>query len=182
MRIRPADAQRDAERAAQIYRPAVEDTHVSFEAVAPGATEMAARMRSTLEHYPWLVAEEDGRVIGYAYASEHRPRAGYRWSVDLAVYVDAEWHGRGVGSALYDELLPLLRRQHLVNAYAGICLPNPASVRLHESIGMRRVALYERVGWKFDHWWDVAWYGLRLEEPGEPPDEPVWLPDLEAIE
>ena len=173
MRIRPADRSRDAEQVARIYRPAVEDTHVSFEEFAPSATEMASRMRTVVERYPWLVAEDGGHVVGYAYASEHRSRAGYRWSVDLAVYVEDTWHRRGVGRALYGQLLPILRRQGFANAYAGVCLPNPGSVALHESIGMTLVGVYERVGWKFDRWWDVAWYSMRLTEPDGLPAEPL---------
>ena len=173
MRIRLADPARDAARVAEIYRPAVEDSHVSFEIVAPGAAEMESRIGKVLERTPWLVAEaDDGRVVGYAYASAHRERAGYRWSVDISVYVDGEWHGRGVGRALYTELLERIRSQGFVNAYAGIGLPNPASVGLHESIGMTLVGIYERVGFKFDRWWDVAWYGMRLAEPEGTPPEP----------
>jgi L-amino acid N-acyltransferase YncA len=125
-----------------------------------------------------VACDDDGRVIGYAYATRHRERAGYRWSVDVSVYVDAAHHGRGVGRRLYEELFALLRRQRFVNAYAGIALPNPASVALHEAIGMRRVALYERVGWKFGAWHDVAWYGIRLAEPEGQPPEPIPLPGL----
>ena len=83
-----------------------------------------------------MALSDDGLVVGYAYAGEHRARAGYRWSVDISVYVDPAWHGRGIGRALYGELLPILRRQGFVNVYAGIGLPNPASVGLHESLGM----------------------------------------------
>ena len=121
-----------------------------------------------------------GCVVGYAYAGEHRSRAGYRWSVDISVYVDPAAQRRGIGRALYADLLPILRRQGFVNAYAGIGLPNPASVRLHESIGMTRVGVYERVGWKLGRWVDVAWYHLRLAEPSPDaaPPEPVPLPSL----
>ena len=137
VKIRLADPERDAARAAEIYRPAVVGSTISFEEKAPDAREMAARMRTVLTRTPWLVAtDEDGRVVGYAYAGEHRSRAGYRWSVDISVYVDPAAQRRGIGRALYAELLPILRRQGFVNAYAGIGLPNPASVRLHESIGM----------------------------------------------
>jgi phosphinothricin acetyltransferase len=189
MRIRLADPARDAERAAEIYRPSVDGSYVSFDEVAPDAAEMAERMRTTLVRTPWLVAESDDReVVGYAYASEHRQRAGYRWSVDISAYVDADWHRRGVGKALYMELLALLRRQGFVNVYAGIALPNDASVRLHEAIGMSLIGVYERVGFKLGAWRDVAWYGMRLtadsggtpaEPSGDPPAEPVPLPDLE---
>jgi L-amino acid N-acyltransferase YncA len=179
VRVRLADPDRDAAAVADIYRPAVDETIASFEAVAPDAAEMARRMRATLERTPWLVAQVADSVIGYAYAGEHRERAGYRWSVDVSAYVHPEWHGRGVGRMLYDELLTILRRQRFVNAYAGIALPNPASVALHESIGMRRIGVYERVGWKpTGGWIDVAWFGMRIAEPSEPPSEPVPLSQL----
>jgi phosphinothricin acetyltransferase len=135
---------------------------------------MAERMRVVLTWTPWLVAvEESDRVIGYAYATRHRDRAGYRWSVDVSVYVDDAWHGRGVGRELYASLLDILRRQRFVNVYAGITLPNPGSVRLHESIGMRLIGVYEDVGYKFGEWLPVAWYGMRLTDPGDPPAEPL---------
>jgi L-amino acid N-acyltransferase YncA len=181
MKIRLADPNRDSARAAAIYRPAVVGSTISFEEVAPDADAMAARMRTVLGLTPWLVAvADDGLVIGYAYASEHRSRAGYRWSVDITVYVDPAWHGRGIGKALYGELLPILRRQRFVNIYAGIGLPNPASVALHETIGMTRIGVYERVGWKLGRWVDVAWYGLRLSEPrpDAPPPELIPFPEL----
>ena len=142
----------------EIYRPYVETTTISFEEVAPAADEMAERMRAVLAWTPWLVAlDDEGGVTGYAYGSRHRERAGYRWAVDLAVYVDRSHQGRGVGKALYGELVPMLRRQRFVNAYAGIGLPNDASVALHESVGMTRVAVYEQVGWKL---WALGRRGL----------------------
>ena len=182
MRVRLADPARDAQRVAEIYRPYVEGTVISFEEVAPSVAEVAGRMQSVLDWTPWLVAvDENDRVIGYAYASRHRERAGYRWSVDLTVYVDSSFQGRGVGRALYGELLPILRRQRFVNAYAGVGLPNDASVAIHQSIGMARVGVYEKVGWKLGRWVDVAWYSMRLTEPtgdGSPPAEPVPFRDL----
>lgn len=180
VRIRLADPARDAATVAAIYRPAIESTIASFEAVAPDAEEMERRMRATLERTPWLVAHAGEAVIGYAYAGAHRERAGYRWSVDVSAYVHPDWHGRRVGRSLYDELIPLLRRQRFVNVYAGIALPNPASVALHESVGMRRIGVYERVGWKLGAWVDVAWFGMRIAEPSEPPAEPIPLPVLRA--
>lgn len=173
MQVRVADALRDAERVAQIYRPQVEGSYISFEEIAPTADEMADRMREVLAGMPWLVAEDgSGVVVGYAYASPHRERAAYRWSVDISVYVDPEWQRRGIGRLLYGKLLERLRGQGFVNVYAGVTLPNPASVALHEGIGMRRVGVYERVGYKLGGWRDVAWFGMRLAEPGGPPAEP----------
>jgi L-amino acid N-acyltransferase YncA len=176
--IRLADPARDAEAVAAIYRSAVEASIATFEEVAPPAAAMASRIRDTLARFPWLVADEDGRVIGYAYAGPHHPRAGYRWSANISVYVDDAQQGRGMGRALYDALLPILRRQRIVNVYAGIALPNPASLRLHEAIGMRRIGVYEQVGYKLGAWRDVAWYGMRLTSPPEEPSEPIALAEL----
>lgn len=178
MSIRLADPVRDADAVAAIYRPAVVTSIASFEEVAPDGVEMAERMRATLERTPWLVAEDDGRVVGYTYAGRHHERPGYRWSVDISVYVADGFCGRGIGRGLYDELLAILGRQGFVNVYAGIALPNSASVALHERIGMRLVGVYERVGFKFDAWHDVAWYGMRLTDPAGAPTEPIPLPEL----
>ena len=178
LRVRLADPDRDADAVATIYRPAVESSIASFEEVAPDAAEMAGRIRQTLTHTPWLVAEAEDSVVGYAYARLHRERAGYRWSVDVSAYVRADWHGRRVGRTLYNALLPTLLKQGFVNVYAGIALPNPASVALHESIGMRRIGVYERVGFKFGAWHDVAWFGMRIADPAGRPADPVPLPEL----
>jgi phosphinothricin acetyltransferase len=181
-RVRVADPARDAERVGEIYRYYVDETDISFEEVAPSASEMRERMEAVLEWTPWLVAvgSEADRVIGYAYASRHRERAGYRWSVDISVYVDRRWHRRGIGRALYAELIPILRRQGFVNVYAGIAVPNPGSVGLHESLGMRQIGVYEKVGYKLGAWPNVAWLGMRLNEPIAKPAEPVPFRDLAA--
>jgi L-amino acid N-acyltransferase YncA len=180
VRVRLVNAERDAERVATIYRPAVEASAASFELIAPAASEMARRMVAILARTPWLVAtDEQGHVVGYAYGAQHRERPAYRWSVDVSAYVDAGWRGQGVGRQLYDELVAILRRQGFVNAFAGITLPNPASVALHEAIGMRRVGVFERVGYKLGAWHDVAWYGMVLVEPRDAPSEPIPFPDLE---
>ena len=180
MPIRLADPDRDADAVAAIYALAVEKTIATFEEVAPTPAEMAARMRSVLARTPWLVAEDGGTLVGYAYAAPHQDRPGYRWSVNISVYVADGHRGRGLGRALYEELLAILRRQRFVNVYAGIALPNPASVALHEGVGMRRTALYERVGFKFGAWHDVAWFALRLADPDGIPPEPIPLPDFGA--
>ncbi len=180
LRIRLADAERDASRVAAIYRPAVESSSASFELVAPDPAEMARRIRAILPRTPWLVAEAaEAGVIGYAYAGPHAERAAYRWSVNLSAYVDPRWHGRGIGRRLYADLIRRLRRQGFVSAFAGVTLPNPASVALHEAIGMRRVGVFEHVGYKFGVWHDVAWYGMLLVEPSDAPSEPTPVSDLE---
>ena len=178
--IRLADPDTDGAAVAAIYRPNVEAGLASFEEAAPDAAEMERRMRTTLARTPWLVAESDGDVVGYAYAGPHHARPGYRWSVNVSVYVRDGFTGRGIGRALYEELFDLLRRQGFVNAYAGITQPNPPSVALHEAMGMRRIAVYEKVGWKNGAWHDVAWYAIRLAEPATPPAEPIAIGDLLA--
>ena len=182
--LRLADPERDAAGMAAIYEPHVTTGLASFEAAAPDAHEMATRVAQGVRWTPWLVAVSaavsgDARIAGYAYAARHAERAGYRWDVNLSVYVAPAWQGQGIGRRLYDALVPILRTQRFLNAYAGIALPNPASVRLHEAIGMRHLATYERVGWKQGAWLDVAWLHMPLAaEFPNPPPEPIALPDL----
>jgi L-amino acid N-acyltransferase YncA len=172
--IRLADPETDAGACAAIYRRSVEFSIVSFEEVPPTEREMADRIAATLTLTPWLVAEDDRDVVGYAYAGRHRERAGYRWSVDISAYVRHDRQGRGIGAALYASLIPTLAAQGFANVYAGITQPNPASVGLHRSIGMELVGVYREVGYKLGAWRDVAWYQLRLDPPiGDPPAEPI---------
>jgi phosphinothricin acetyltransferase len=184
--LRLADPERDAAGIAAIYEPHVTAGLASFEAVAPDAAEMAGRVDRSARWAPWLVALAPGgaggeQVAGYAYAARHAERAGYRWDVNLSVYIAPAWQGQGLGRRLYDALVPILRIQRFLNAYAGIALPNPASVRLHEAIGMRHLATYERVGWKQGAWLDVAWLHMTLvPDLPSPPPEPIPLPDLMA--
>ena len=159
----------DATAVAAIYAPYVAAHFTSFELEPPGAPEMAQRMERTLARFPWLVAQRDGLVVGYAYASTHRERLAYQWCVDVAVYLDRAAQGQGIGRQLYQELFGLLRRQGYVNAYAGIALPNEASVRLHEVMGFRLIGVYEQTGHKLGAWRDVGWWQLMLQpRPGQP--------------
>src|SRR5579875_154873 len=166
MVIRDADPVRDAAACAAIYAPAVRDSAISFEEVPPGADEMAARIAALGAIRPWLVAERDGSVAGFAYGSLHRERAAYRWASDVSVYVAADQRRRGIGRALYVALLDRLAAQGLRMACAGIALPNPASVALHESLGFRPVGVYRNIGFKLGRWWDVGWWQLALGGEG----------------
>ncbi len=163
---------------------------------------MGRRIRQVSERYPWLVAEHPAHeaergahdaergahdverldpVAGFAYGSTHRSRAAYRWAADVTVYIGEGQRGQGVGSALYRALLQLLRRQGVTTACAGITLPNPASVGLHESLGFELVGIYRRIGWKAGTWHDVGWWQLQLADDDEPPQElgpPVRLDSL----
>jgi phosphinothricin acetyltransferase len=160
----------DAAAIAGVYAPHVLTSYASFEEVAPSADEIARRMADP-PALPWLVAERDGAVVGFAYAAHHRVRRAYRWSCDLSVYLDAEATGRGVGTALYERLIPLVRELGHVSAYAGVTLPNTASVRLHETHGFVPLGTFRDVGFKLGEWRDVEWFHLPLVDP--PPEHPV---------
>lgn len=163
----------DAEQIVGIYAPIVRDAAISFEVDPPTVDEMRRRIAETLERVPWLVCERAGEILGYAYASTHRERAAYQWAVDVSVYVHEHTRRSGVGRALYSSLFKLLALQGFYNAYAGITLPNPASVDLHESLGFQPVGVYRSVGYKLGAWHDVGWWQLPLKIPSGPPTPPV---------
>lgn len=173
MRLRHADPSADAAACAAIYAPYVAASVISLEEVPPTAEEFGHRIERISRRYPYLVAEADGRVVAFAYASLHRERAAYRWACESSVYVEAAQRRRGLGRALYEALFDLLRRQGLQVACAGITLPNGPSVALHESFGFELVGVYRRIGWKEGAWHDVGWWALDLCEPStEVPPEP----------
>lgn len=157
MLIRAATAD-DAAACAAIYRPHVTDGWTSFELDPPDQAEMARRIASYSQSHAWLVAARAGAVIGYAYGSPHRTREAYATSCDVAVYVAADASGQGVGRRLYEALLPVLKARGLHAAFAGIALPNPASIGLHEAMGFTPVGVYREVGWKMGGWRDVGWW------------------------
>jgi phosphinothricin acetyltransferase len=130
--------------------------------VPPSAAEMAERIRSTQEKHPWLVAERDGRVVGYAYGGTHRTRAAYNPTVEVSAYVDHTIHRGGIGRALYTELFRQLEESGSRLLVAGVTLPNEASVGFHESLGFEPVGVFKNIGFKFDQWWDVGWWQLDL--------------------
>jgi len=160
--IRPA-APSDAARCAAIYRPFVTDSWVSFETDPPDTMEMASRIAAYGVSHGWLVAQTlNGAIAGYAYASPHRTRAAYETSADVAVYVDPAHARAGIGRALYGALFPLLRDKGIHAVFAGIALPNPASIALHEAMGFTPVGIYREVGWKLGGWRDVGWWQRLL--------------------
>lgn len=179
VRIRLAESS-DVDAVVAIYRRVVETTPASFETVAPGRVEMARRIDETLKLCPWLVCDIGGQIAGYAYANRHRVRKAYRWSVDASVYVDERYRRRGVGRGLYASLFAILSVQGYFNAYAGIALPNPSSIALHESMGFEKVGVYRRVGFKLGQWHDVGWWQLVLKQPPESPPEPLGLKAVSA--
>jgi L-amino acid N-acyltransferase YncA len=165
----------DAAAVAEIYRPFVASTPISFEVEPPDGQEMLRRIVETLPTHPWLICEHRGDVVGYAYAGRHRERAAYRWSVDTSVYVHSAFHRRGIGRGLYTSLFRILVAQGFVTAYAGITLPNPGSVALHESCGFESVGVYRNPGFKLGRWHDVGWWQRVLQIPPATPASPLDL-------
>jgi phosphinothricin acetyltransferase len=168
----------DAEALAGIYAPYVAGSAISFEVEPPSAEDMGARLAACLTVAPWLLLLEAGQALGFAYASRHRERAAYRWSVDVSVYVREDARRRGIGRSLYTSLLALLRLQGFFVAHAGITLPNAASVGLHESLGFAPVGVYASVGYKNGAWHDVGWWRLPLHELVSAPAEPLSFAEL----
>ena len=159
----------DAEAITAIYARVVENTSISFELSPPSVEEMRSRIVKTLPDLPWLVSEHaQGSVNGYVYASKHRERPAYQWSVDVTAYVHEDARGAGVGSRLYRALIQELAALGYFQAFAGIVLPNDASVALHESMGFGHIGIYRKVGFKLGAWHDVGWWQRELREPTEP--------------
>jgi phosphinothricin acetyltransferase len=147
----------------------------------PTVEEMRCRIAKVLEQFPWLVCEDDGQILGYVYASRHRERPAYQWSVDVTVYVAERYRRKGIGHALYTSLFELLRLQGFYHAYAGITLPNPGSVSLHEAMGFQPVGVYRAVGFKCGEWHDVGWWQLELQPLAACPEAPKLLETARAL-
>jgi len=172
--VRPV-ASGDVDAIQAIYAPIVETTHASFELEVPSRDEIARRIAEYTTRLPWLVAVDGERVVGYAYAAPHGSRDAYRWAIDTSIYVDAGVRGRGIGEVLYQELLARLRSIGYVSAFAGIALPNPASIALHERVGFVAVGSFPVAGFKFGRWIDVGLWRCGLTDPPEAPREPdLW--------
>lgn len=168
--IRPARVSEAAQIAA-IYRPYVERHHFTFEEMPPDAGEIAARMANPI--HPWLVADRDGRVLGYASTSPMRNRAAYRWSIETGIYLMPDAKGRGIGRELLSAHVDLLQRQGFVTAIAGIALPNEASVALHEKLGFTLLGIERGVGFKLGQWIDVGRWQRDLAPRTAAPAEPL---------
>ncbi len=174
--VRPADPVRDAEPCRAIYAHFVEHTAVSFETEPPTTAEMRERIRSAVRSHAWLVADDDGEVVAYAYGAPHRARAAYRFLAEVSVYVAPGHERRGLGRALYGPLLARLRERGYRTAVAGMTLPNPGSQGLHAALGFREIGTFHRAGWKHGAWHDTGWMELSLVgDSGDPDAPPVEL-------
>ena len=166
---------------ARILEPYIRETAISFHETSPSSVEMSEKIGETLERYPYLVAEDNGQIIGSACGGSWRTKASYRWSVELGIYLSPTHHQRGIGTSLYRHLLRLLTAQGFTMAYAGVTLPNAASIRLHESAGFTRVGVFHAAGCKFGKWHDVGWWERRLNELRPSPPEVIPWADMPAI-
>jgi phosphinothricin acetyltransferase len=159
----------DAAACAAIYAPYVAGTTVSFETEPPSAEEMGRRIAGALQTHAWLVLEDDGAVVGYAYGGRYRARPAWQWACEVSVYIDRDRRRRGGGRALYDALLRRLADRGYRTAVAGMTLPNEASVGLHRAMGFETVGVHRRIGWKFGRWHDVAFAQRSLTDDDGPP-------------
>jgi L-amino acid N-acyltransferase YncA len=157
----------DAEAICDIYNKYIEDTGITFEETPLQADEMVSRIGIVTQNYPWLVYEENERVLGYTYASKWKERAAYRYSVETAIYLDSDHVGKGIGSLLIDKLLRVLETledKSIHGVIYGVALPNPASVALCEKFGFQKIAHFKEVGYKFKKWIDVGYWELIINE------------------
>lgn len=163
--VRPVTPQ-DAGRLAEIYNHYIQHSTITFEEQVIGPADMLARVaEADAARLPWLVVEVDSRVAGFAYASKWKGRCAYRHTVESTVYLDASNTGAGLGKRLYEALFAELGKKSIHVVIGGIALPNPASVALHERFGMRKVAHFEQVGFKFGQWVDVGYWQVALDMP-----------------
>lgn len=171
-RVRAATSA-DAERCAAIYAPYVTDTAISFELDPPSPAQMAERIAAASRDHAWVVLEEQGRVVGYAYGTTFNRRAAYRFSCEVSVYVEMGRRHTGAGRALYEDLFERLAKRGFRTVVAGMTLPNEASVGLHAAMGFEPVGTYRRIGHKLGAWHDVAWTQRPLARASGPPAEPA---------
>ena len=163
----------DAAACSKIYAPYVIGTCISFEVEPPTPVQFEERISDAQVSHEWLVAECEGKVVGYAYGHQFNERSAYRWSVETSIYLAQDQQCQGIGRSLYELLLTRLGEQGYRRAFAGITLPNDASIGLHRSLGFDDAGCYRRVGWKHGAWRDVAWMQRDLQSDGiDPPPNP----------
>lgn len=185
--IRMAD-EADAEELLKIYAPYVTDTAITFEYDIPSVVEFSQRIRNTLQRYPYIVAVEDNRIVGYAYASAFKERAAYSWAVETTVYLSQDCRGKGLGRKLYLALEDILRRQNIINLNACIAHAadegaylNNASSTFHEHLGYAKVAHFTKCGYKFNTWYDMIWMEKIIGEHSDKPDPFIPITEIQAI-
>lgn len=178
--IRTATLQ-DVPAILDIYRPYIIDTAYTFEYEVPSLQDFEARFLTISREFPWLVWEEKGEILGYAYAERPFTRTAYQWDADLAIYLRDDCRGKGIGRRLYTAVEDILRRQGYFVAYGVVTSANEGSCAFHEAMGYEKTAEFPRCGWKFDRWYGTIWYEKRLQD-GEPKQPPVGWRMIERSE
>lgn len=166
MNIRLAKIE-DAQAILDIYRPYVLNTNITFEYEVPSIDEFKSRIEQTLKKYPYLVAVEKNKIVGYAYAGSYKNRAAYDWGCELSIYVDENYHHQGIGKKLYDKLIQLLKEMNYQILYACITYPNDKSIAFHKQYGFKQIAYFEKCGYKFNQWADMVWLEKRIADAGD---------------
>lgn len=176
----PIRVARDDDAAAihAIYAPSITDGVATFETVLPGVDAMAARIQAKLQHYPWLVWDEGGQVLAYAYAGRFRERAAYDWIAETSIYVRADAQRRGIARRLYGVLLGVMRAQGMTQAVGVITLPGTASVAMHETMGFTPAGVWRQSGYKLGQWWDVGVWQKELQAATNPPAPVAPFPQM----
>ncbi|WP_128546321.1 GNAT family N-acetyltransferase [Larkinella soli] len=168
----------DAPALLAVYAPYITDSVISFEYEVPSVEEFAGRVEAVYRQLPYLLAERDGQVLGFAYASRHAERMAYQWSVNTSVYLHADAHRQGIARSLYTRLFDCLIRQGYCNAFAGITLPNEKSEGFHRAMGFGLIGTYSNTGYKFGQWHSVAWYQRILQPYPDHPQPPIPITGL----
>lgn len=176
--IRPIEMS-DAEKVLEIYRPFIENSNITFEYTVPNLNEWKERIETVTQQFPWLVAELEGEIVGYAYAAKHRDRIAYSWCCEASVYLSDKSQGKGLAKMLYDKLFEILKVQGYINVYAILTSPNPKSEKFHENFGFDDVGRFHKAGFKFDKWHNTRWMQLHLSEHSVPPREIIPFSELE---
>jgi L-amino acid N-acyltransferase YncA len=169
----------DAQAALEVYKPYVISTAITFEYGVPTLEDFSNRIRLVTAEYPWLVCEHKKRIIGYAYASKHRFKIGYRWSPESTIYMVSDFHRRGIARVLYETLFDLLKLQGFVNLFAGVALPNEKSEGFHRALGFFEIGNFKKIGYKLGRWHDVRWFQLHLADHIQDPPPPRKLAEVQ---
>lgn len=161
-----------------IYAPFIANSTVTFENEIPNIDSFTNRIEHYVASFPWLVADVDGKIAGYAYASKYRDREAYQWMVECSIYLDPDFAGKGIAKNLYNALFEILKIQGIYKVFAVIGLPNLKSVSFHEKMGFTWFATYKNVGYKLGKWLNVGWWELILSEPKDTPKTPIPYAEL----
>lgn len=169
----------DTEKLVEIYAPYVLNTAITFEYEVPSIEEFSKRIKTICDNYPYLVAEIDKEIVGYAYASSFHARAAYQWCVEVSIYLKEGRHGKGIGKKLYQELETRLKKQNIKNLNACIAYPDESSIAFHEAMGFTKVGHFHKCGYKLNKWWDMIWMEKLIDNHEEAPESFISIKEIE---